>query len=200
MPNWFRMKTDNKIRYNAKRRHWRRTKLKFWLILDFLLKLYLKRDFWFFSFFQPINTNRNEFFDIFLRLDFRILHRRVFFKKFQKFQGFFGLRFYFFFLILRIFSSNSNNCLFISIVIKSIKIFLKFFQQINVQKWQTFGFFTIFESLEIFYPMRNTFHRVIFRSESPSKQIWPLKFLIPNVIHDFQTPRLHSNPIFGTFC
>lgn len=29
MPNWFRMKTGNKIRYNAKRRHWRRTKLKF---------------------------------------------------------------------------------------------------------------------------------------------------------------------------
>lgn len=27
MPNWFRLKTDNKIRYNAKRRHWRRTKL-----------------------------------------------------------------------------------------------------------------------------------------------------------------------------
>uniref|UniRef100_A0A0K0FU15 Large ribosomal subunit protein eL39 n=1 Tax=Strongyloides venezuelensis TaxID=75913 RepID=A0A0K0FU15_STRVS len=29
LPQWFRMKTDNKIRYNAKRRHWRRTKLKF---------------------------------------------------------------------------------------------------------------------------------------------------------------------------
>ncbi len=28
LPNWFRYKTDNKIRYNAKRRHWRRTKLK----------------------------------------------------------------------------------------------------------------------------------------------------------------------------
>uniref|UniRef100_A0AC35TV29 60S ribosomal protein L39 n=1 Tax=Rhabditophanes sp. KR3021 TaxID=114890 RepID=A0AC35TV29_9BILA len=27
LPQWFRMKTDNKIRYNAKRRHWRRTKL-----------------------------------------------------------------------------------------------------------------------------------------------------------------------------
>ncbi|KAF9987853.1 60S ribosomal protein L39 [Modicella reniformis] len=27
LPNWFRMRTDNKIRYNAKRRHWRRTKL-----------------------------------------------------------------------------------------------------------------------------------------------------------------------------
>ncbi|KVH88658.1 Ribosomal protein L39e [Cynara cardunculus var. scolymus] len=29
IPNWIRMKTGNKIRYNAKRRHWRRTKLKF---------------------------------------------------------------------------------------------------------------------------------------------------------------------------
>jgi large subunit ribosomal protein L39e len=28
MPNWFRLKTDNTIRYNAKRRHWRRTKLR----------------------------------------------------------------------------------------------------------------------------------------------------------------------------
>lgn len=27
MPNWCRQKTDNKIRYNFKRRHWRRTKL-----------------------------------------------------------------------------------------------------------------------------------------------------------------------------
>jgi large subunit ribosomal protein L39e len=27
MPQWFRLKTGNKIRYNAKRRHWRRTKL-----------------------------------------------------------------------------------------------------------------------------------------------------------------------------
>ncbi|KAF9347294.1 60S ribosomal protein L39 [Mortierella sp. AD094] len=27
LPNWCRMRTDNKIRYNAKRRHWRRTKL-----------------------------------------------------------------------------------------------------------------------------------------------------------------------------
>ncbi|PWN25329.1 putative 60S ribosomal protein L39 [Jaminaea rosea] len=27
IPGWFRMKTDNKIHYNAKRRHWRRTKL-----------------------------------------------------------------------------------------------------------------------------------------------------------------------------
>ena len=29
LPNWIRYRTDNKIRYNAKRRHWRRTKLKF---------------------------------------------------------------------------------------------------------------------------------------------------------------------------
>jgi ribosomal protein L39E len=28
LPQWFRMKTDNKIKWNAKRRHWRRTKLK----------------------------------------------------------------------------------------------------------------------------------------------------------------------------
>uniref|UniRef100_A0A914CYA0 Large ribosomal subunit protein eL39 n=1 Tax=Acrobeloides nanus TaxID=290746 RepID=A0A914CYA0_9BILA len=28
LPQWYRMKTGNKIRYNAKRRHWRRTKLK----------------------------------------------------------------------------------------------------------------------------------------------------------------------------
>ncbi|WFD36495.1 60S ribosomal protein L39 [Malassezia cuniculi] len=27
IPNWFRLKTDNKIQYNAHRRHWRRTKL-----------------------------------------------------------------------------------------------------------------------------------------------------------------------------
>ncbi|KAI9349132.1 ribosomal L39 protein-domain-containing protein [Obelidium mucronatum] len=27
IPNWFRFKTDTKIRYNAKRRNWRRTKL-----------------------------------------------------------------------------------------------------------------------------------------------------------------------------
>ncbi|PVZ99681.1 hypothetical protein BB558_000490 [Smittium angustum] len=27
IPNWFRMKSDTKIRYNAKRRNWRRTKL-----------------------------------------------------------------------------------------------------------------------------------------------------------------------------
>uniref|UniRef100_A0A915HZK4 Large ribosomal subunit protein eL39 n=1 Tax=Romanomermis culicivorax TaxID=13658 RepID=A0A915HZK4_ROMCU len=28
VPQWVRMKTGNRIRYNAKRRHWRRTKLK----------------------------------------------------------------------------------------------------------------------------------------------------------------------------
>jgi large subunit ribosomal protein L39e len=28
LPNWFRYKTENTIRYNAFRRHWRRTKLK----------------------------------------------------------------------------------------------------------------------------------------------------------------------------
>ena len=27
IPYWIRFRTDNKIRYNAKRRHWRRTKL-----------------------------------------------------------------------------------------------------------------------------------------------------------------------------
>lgn len=27
MPNWMRLRTDNTVRYNAKRRHWRRTKL-----------------------------------------------------------------------------------------------------------------------------------------------------------------------------
>ncbi|CAM6036383.1 unnamed protein product [Sphagnum compactum] len=27
IPHWIRMRTDNTIRYNAKRRHWRRTKL-----------------------------------------------------------------------------------------------------------------------------------------------------------------------------
>jgi len=27
IPQWIRFRTDNKIRYNAKRRHWRRTKL-----------------------------------------------------------------------------------------------------------------------------------------------------------------------------
>ncbi|XP_036158338.1 60S ribosomal protein L39-like [Myotis myotis] len=27
IPQWIRMKTGNKIRYNLKRRHWRRTKL-----------------------------------------------------------------------------------------------------------------------------------------------------------------------------
>jgi len=29
MPNWMRMRTGNTVRYNAKRRHWRRTKLRF---------------------------------------------------------------------------------------------------------------------------------------------------------------------------
>ncbi|KAK1938565.1 hypothetical protein X943_002308 [Babesia divergens] len=28
LPHWFRLKTDSKIRYNAKRRYWRRTKIK----------------------------------------------------------------------------------------------------------------------------------------------------------------------------
>ncbi|KAL7638132.1 UNVERIFIED_CONTAM: hypothetical protein RMT77_011757 [Armadillidium vulgare] len=28
IPPWIRNRTGNKIRYNAKRRHWRRTKLK----------------------------------------------------------------------------------------------------------------------------------------------------------------------------
>ncbi|XP_063722353.1 large ribosomal subunit protein eL39-like [Symsagittifera roscoffensis] len=28
LPQWVRMKTNNTIRYNAKRRHWRRTKIK----------------------------------------------------------------------------------------------------------------------------------------------------------------------------
>ncbi|CAN3376081.1 hypothetical protein JNB11_02415 [Kocuria palustris] len=27
LPQWIRLRTDNTIRYNAKRRHWRRTKL-----------------------------------------------------------------------------------------------------------------------------------------------------------------------------
>ncbi|RKP08539.1 ribosomal L39 protein-domain-containing protein [Thamnocephalis sphaerospora] len=27
VPYWFRLRTDNTIRYNSKRRHWRRTKL-----------------------------------------------------------------------------------------------------------------------------------------------------------------------------
>ncbi|OQR74756.1 60S ribosomal protein L39-like [Tropilaelaps mercedesae] len=27
-PQWARMRTGNKVRYNVKRRHWRRTKLK----------------------------------------------------------------------------------------------------------------------------------------------------------------------------
>jgi len=27
IPQWIRMRTGNRIRYNAKRRHWRRTKI-----------------------------------------------------------------------------------------------------------------------------------------------------------------------------
>jgi large subunit ribosomal protein L39e len=27
IPQWIRMRTNNKIRYNSKRRHWRRTKI-----------------------------------------------------------------------------------------------------------------------------------------------------------------------------
>ena len=27
MPQWFRLRTNNTMRYNSKRRHWRRTKL-----------------------------------------------------------------------------------------------------------------------------------------------------------------------------
>lgn len=27
LPQWIRMRTDNTVKYNAKRRHWRRTKL-----------------------------------------------------------------------------------------------------------------------------------------------------------------------------
>ncbi|EDV23860.1 expressed hypothetical protein, partial [Trichoplax adhaerens] len=27
VPQWIRLRTNNKIRYNTKRRHWRRTKL-----------------------------------------------------------------------------------------------------------------------------------------------------------------------------
>ncbi|XP_076899307.1 large ribosomal subunit protein eL39y-like [Bidens hawaiensis] len=29
VPRWIHLRTNNKIRYNAKRRHWRRTKLGF---------------------------------------------------------------------------------------------------------------------------------------------------------------------------
>lgn len=29
LPQWLRLKTNNTIRYNAKRRHWRRSKLNF---------------------------------------------------------------------------------------------------------------------------------------------------------------------------
>ena len=28
IPQWIRLRLNNKIRYNSKRRHWRRTKLK----------------------------------------------------------------------------------------------------------------------------------------------------------------------------
>jgi len=28
MPNWYRLKSDTTMRYNMKRRHWRRTKLR----------------------------------------------------------------------------------------------------------------------------------------------------------------------------
>ncbi|KAI8127354.1 60S ribosomal protein L39, partial [Lucilia cuprina] len=31
VPQWIRLRTGNTIRYNAKRRHWRRTKLKFFV-------------------------------------------------------------------------------------------------------------------------------------------------------------------------
>merc|ERR1711942_193967 len=31
IPQWIRMRTGNTIRYNAKRRHWRRTKLKLYV-------------------------------------------------------------------------------------------------------------------------------------------------------------------------
>lgn len=27
LPQWFRLKTESKVKYNGKRRHWRRTKL-----------------------------------------------------------------------------------------------------------------------------------------------------------------------------
>ncbi|XP_073091438.1 putative ribosomal protein eL39-like 5 [Manis javanica] len=30
IPQWIRMKTDDKIYYKSKRRHWRRTKLGLW--------------------------------------------------------------------------------------------------------------------------------------------------------------------------
>ncbi|KAJ0725134.1 putative ribosomal protein L39e [Helianthus annuus] len=33
IPHWIRMRTDNTIRYNAKRRHWRRTSLGFEIFL-----------------------------------------------------------------------------------------------------------------------------------------------------------------------
>ncbi|XP_024979004.1 60S ribosomal protein L39-2-like [Cynara cardunculus var. scolymus] len=40
IPNWIHMRTGNKIRYNAKRRHWCRTKLGFEvLFLRFVFSL-----------------------------------------------------------------------------------------------------------------------------------------------------------------
>lgn len=36
LPQWMRMKTGSRIRYNAKRRHWRRTKLKLWEGINFI--------------------------------------------------------------------------------------------------------------------------------------------------------------------
>ena len=43
LPNWIRYRTDNKIRYNASRRNWRRTKLNFWGVgVTTLLMLTLK--------------------------------------------------------------------------------------------------------------------------------------------------------------
>ena len=38
LPNWIRYRTDNKIKYNAKRRHWRRTKIGFWSTNAFMLQ------------------------------------------------------------------------------------------------------------------------------------------------------------------
>ncbi|GAY56726.1 hypothetical protein CUMW_174100 [Citrus unshiu] len=36
IPHWIRMRTDNTIRYNAKRRHWRRTKVQTLLSVEYL--------------------------------------------------------------------------------------------------------------------------------------------------------------------
>ncbi|XP_018720186.2 60S ribosomal protein L39-1-like [Eucalyptus grandis] len=41
IPHWIRMRTDNTIRYNAKRRHWRRTKLGFLGGLDVIRACFL---------------------------------------------------------------------------------------------------------------------------------------------------------------